>query len=97
MRFSAKLGKNVRFSAILFKVILRISAKVVLLYDFLLSRGAKLWPMEVKSSGYKTHASLDAFCEKFSDRVGERFLVFTKDLRKDGPTTLLPVVMAGLL
>ena len=65
--------------------------------DFLLSRGAKLWPMEVKSSGYKTHASLDAFCEKFSDRVGERFLVFTKDLRKDGPTTLLPVVMAGLL
>jgi hypothetical protein len=53
--------------------------------------------MEVKSSGYKTHASLDAFCEKFSDRVGERFLVFTKDLRKDGPTTLLPVVMAGLL
>ena len=65
--------------------------------DFLLSRGAKLWPMEVKSSGYKTHASLDAFCEKFSDRVGERFLVFTKDLRKDGPTTLLPVVMAGLM
>lgn len=65
--------------------------------DFLLSRGAKLWPMEVKSSGYKTHASLDVFCEKFSDRVGERFLVFTKDLRKDGPTTLLPVVMAGLL
>lgn len=65
--------------------------------DFLLSRGAKLWPLEVKSSGYKTHASLDAFCEKFSDRVGERFLVFTKDLRKDGPTTLLPVVMAGLL
>lgn len=65
--------------------------------DFLLSRGTKLWPMEVKSSGYKTHASLDAFCEKFSDRVGERFLVFTKGLRKDGPTTLLPVVMAGLL
>jgi hypothetical protein len=22
--------------------------------------------------GYKTHASLDAFCEKFSERVGER-------------------------
>jgi hypothetical protein len=40
--------------------------------DFLLSRGAKIWPLEVKSSGYKTHASLDAFCEKFSERVGER-------------------------
>ena len=61
--------------------------------DFLLSRGAKLCPLEVKSSGYKTHASLDAFCEKFSERVGERFLVYTKDLRKDGATTLLPVMM----
>ena len=30
--------------------------------DFLLSRGSKLYPIEVKSSGYKTHASLDAFC-----------------------------------
>lgn len=27
--------------------------------DFLLSRGAKLWPIEVKSSAYKTHKSLD--------------------------------------
>lgn len=61
--------------------------------DFLLSRGAKLCPLEVKSSGYKTHASLDAFCEKFSERVGERFLVYTKNLRKDGATTLLPVMM----
>ena len=61
--------------------------------DFLLSRGAKLWPLEVKSSGYKTHASLDAFCEKFSARVGERFLVYTKDLCKDGAVTLLPVMM----
>ena len=55
--------------------------------DFLLSRGAKLWPLEVKSSGYKTHASLDAFCEKFSARVGDRFLVYTKDLCKDGAVT----------
>jgi len=61
--------------------------------DFLLSRGAKLCPLEVKSSGYKTHASLDAFCMKFSARVGERFLVYTKDLRKDGTVTLLPVMM----
>ena len=65
--------------------------------DFLLSRGAKLWPLEVKSSGYKSHASLDAFCEKFSSRVGERFLVYTKDYRRDGATTLLPVVMTMFL
>ena len=65
--------------------------------DFILSRGAKIWPLEVKSSGYKTHASLDAFCAKFSERVGERFLVYTKDLRKDGAATLLPVVMTMML
>ena len=65
--------------------------------DLILSRGAKIWPLEVKSSGYKTHASLDAFCEKFSERVGERFLVYTKDLRKDGATTLLPVMMTMMV
>lgn len=65
--------------------------------DFLLSHGTKIWPLEVKSSGYKTHASLDAFCEKFANRVSERFLVYTKDYRRDGSTTLLPVVMAMFL
>ena len=65
--------------------------------DFLLSRGNKICPIEVKSSGYKTHKSLDVFSEKFSSRVGERYLVYTKDLRKDGGTTLLPVYMTGLI
>lgn len=65
--------------------------------DFLLSHGNKIWPLEVKSSGYKTHASLDAFCLKFSERVSNRYLVYTKDYRRDGNTTLLPVVMTMFL
>ncbi len=65
--------------------------------DFLLSRGNKLLPIEVKSSGYKTHKSLDKFCEKFSSRIGERYLVYTKDYHKDGETIYLPVYMTGLL
>lgn len=65
--------------------------------DFLLSRGAKLCPVEVKSSGYKTHASLDAFCDKYSARVGSRYLTYTKDLTKDNGTTLLPAYMTPLL
>ena len=65
--------------------------------DFLLSRGAKLWPLEVKSSGYKTHKSLDEFCKKFSERINNRYLVYTKDYRKDGETTLLPVLMTMFL
>lgn len=65
--------------------------------DFLLSRGNKLCPIEVKSSGYKTHASLDAFCRKFSDRIGQRYLIYTKDLQKDEQTLLLPVYMTPLV
>lgn len=65
--------------------------------DFLLSRAQKLCPIEVKSSGYKAHASLDMFCEKYSDRIRERYLVYTKDLRKDEQTIMVPVYMAPML
>ena len=65
--------------------------------DFLLSRGSKLCPIEVKSSGYKTHASLDAFCQKFSNRIVNPYLVYTKDLQKDGQTLLIPIYMTPFL
>lgn len=65
--------------------------------DFLLSRGSKIVPVEVKSSGYKIHKSLDVFCEKFSARTGNRYMIYSKDLRKDGATLLVPLYMAGLL
>lgn len=65
--------------------------------DFLLSQDGKLCPIEVKSSGYKTHASLDAFCKKFSDRITHPYLVYTKDLQKDGQTLLVPVYMTPFL
>lgn len=65
--------------------------------DFLLSRGAKLHPIEVKSSGYKTHKSLDVFCEKYSHIVERRYLIYTKDLKRDMETLLLPVYMAPFL
>lgn len=61
--------------------------------DFLLSRGAKLYPIEVKSSGYNSHKSLDAFCNKFSHIVDKRYLIYTKDFKRDGQTTLLPAYM----
>ena len=65
--------------------------------DFLLSRGNKIWPIEVKSSGYRTHASLDAFCHKFSDRISNRYLIYGKDFHKDEATTMLPVFMTMFL
>lgn len=65
--------------------------------DFLLSSGNKIVPIEVKSSGYKTHKSLDAFCEKHSSRIGDRILLYTKDYQKDGATICLPVYFTSLL
>ena len=65
--------------------------------DFLLSRGNKICPVEVKSSGYKSHTSLDEFCEKYSDRISSKYLVYTKDLKKDGDVLLVPVYMTQFL
>lgn len=65
--------------------------------DFLLSRGNKIVPIEVKSSGYKTHKSLDAFCGKHPSRIGDRILLYTKDYKKDGATMCLPIYFTSML
>lgn len=65
--------------------------------DFLLSRKNKICPLEVKSSGYKSHPSLDAFIKKYSSRILTSYLLYTKDLRRDGDVILLPVFMAMFL
>lgn len=65
--------------------------------DFLLADGHKVDPIEVKSSGYKTHASLDAFRQKFSSRVRKEYLIYTKDLRREGEMVYLPVYMTLFL
>ena len=65
--------------------------------DFILSRGSKICPIEVKSSGYNTHASLDAFKAKFSSRIRQSYMVYTKDLRKDEDTFLVPIFMTMFL
>lgn len=65
--------------------------------DFLIADGDKVSPIEVKSSGYKAHTSLDAFCRKFSSRIRNKYLVYTKDMRKDGDVLYLPVYMTMFL
>ena len=65
--------------------------------DFILSRGHKICPVEVKSSGYKAHVSLDQFRKKFSSRIDRSYIVYTKDLRRDGDLLLVPVFMSMML
>ncbi len=65
--------------------------------DFLISQGAKISPLEVKSSGYRTHASLDAFGKKYSAHIAQKYLIYTKDFQKSEDTLCLPVYLAQFL
>ena len=65
--------------------------------DFILARKNKIVPIEIKSSGYKTHKSLDVFTEKYSGRILRRYLVYTKDLSKDEDIFCIPVYMVPFL
>lgn len=65
--------------------------------DFLITRKNKICPIEVKSSGYKAHTSLDEFCKKFSSRISNKYIAYTKDLAKDKDILYLPMYMSFLL
>jgi predicted AAA+ superfamily ATPase len=65
--------------------------------DFLITDGRKISPVEVKSSVYQKHSSLDKFRRKFSAKLGESYVLYQKDLCiKDG-VIHLPLYMAMFL
>jgi len=61
--------------------------------DFLLSNGTKINPIEVKSGNYREHKSLNVFCDKFSSRIREKYVVHTKDYKWENGINYLPVYM----
>ena len=65
--------------------------------DFLLAEKNKICPIEVKSSGYMTHKSLDVFSEKYSNRILRKYLISTKGLSKDKDILRLPIYMVPFL
>ena len=65
--------------------------------DFLLSVGDKINPIEVKSGNYRNHKSLDAFCDKFSSRIGNKYVIHTKDYRWENGINYIPVYMVPFL
>ncbi len=65
--------------------------------DFLLTKGKKIQPVEVKSSSYKQHSSLDKFTKKFHSRCAEPIILYGKDLLIKDDILHLPLYMASLL
>lgn len=65
--------------------------------DFLISKGNKICPIEVKSGNYRGHKSLDVFCDKFSNRISEKYVVHTKDYKWENGINYIPVYMVPFL
>lgn len=54
-------------------------------------------PLEVKSGNYRTHKLLDAFCNKFSNRIGGKYVVHTKDYKWENGIYYIPMYMVPFL
>ncbi len=65
--------------------------------DFVIPDKHKISPIEVKSSGYKSHKSLDRFCIKYSDRIMNKYLIYTKDYKRENGIDYIPVYMTMFL
>ena len=65
--------------------------------DFLVSVRDKICPIEVKSGNYRSHKSLDVFCDKFSSRISEKYVVHTKDYKWENGIHYIPVYMVPFL
>ena len=64
---------------------------------FLIADSKKICPIEVKSSAYREHSSLDKFRKKFADKLGNSYILYQKDVMiKDG-VIHLPIYMAMFL
>lgn len=66
--------------------------------DFLISNGSKtkqkLFPIEVKSGVRYTTTSLTNFMEKHHSRIGQAYIIHTKNLCKQGEILCIPSYMA---
>lgn len=65
--------------------------------DFLLSIEKKILPIEVKSSSYSSHKSLDKFQEKYPNRIVDSYVIYSKDIKREGNVTYIPFYMTMFL
>lgn len=65
--------------------------------DFLISENKKIAPIEVKSNNYTSHSSLDKFKTKFSSKIGNSYILYSKDVMVKDGIIHLPFYMAMFL
>ena len=65
--------------------------------DFMIVKSKKICPIEVKSSGYKSHKSFDYLIDKYKLKTSDKYIIYTKDFKEEDGITYIPLYMAGLL
>lgn len=65
--------------------------------DFLIVKGKRIVPIEVKSSDYKNHKSFDYFKEKYQLKMNERYIIYTKDVEWKDDILFMPIYMTMCL
>ena len=65
--------------------------------DFLITEKKTIAPVEVKSASYKSHSSLDKFKRKFLSKIGNSYILYTKDVKIKDDIIHLPIYMAMFL
>ena len=67
--------------------------------DFLVVKDKRIVPIEVKSSSYRQHESIDCFVKKYRQKKHELFIIYTKDLFRDedADASFIPIYMTMCL
>ena len=65
--------------------------------DFILRDNNKVTAVEVKSSNFRKHKSLDVLKEKHKKKIGKSYIVYTKNLKKLDDIYCIPLYMSIFL
>lgn len=65
--------------------------------DFMTVKKKKICPIEVKSSGYRSHKSFDYLVKKYQMKMEDRYIIYTKDLKFEDGITYLPIYMTPFI
>lgn len=82
---------------VLFYVEYSENGKPLMEIDFLIRKNRKVIPIEAKSGKNFAVKSLVNFKKKFTNRIGEQYILYDGDIKREGETIYLPYYMAAIL
>ena len=65
--------------------------------NFFLEENNKIIPIEVKSSDYKSHSSIDEFSNKYHQYISKKIIIYSKNFKIEDNIIYLPIYMTMCL